>query len=388
MLGIALFGLVRLGGTFLRLVFGRGSRRDDGGVHAGALTQKRSAFREHGVDLGKELPGETVRFKQVAKAQQGRRIGHGVPTDEGAHCPAVMDGILQSFVGQRVPRLQEVPAQHQVYSQRWTATLALRVKCLDQSHQTRPGYGLVHLAQKPLAPRHLLLAHATSLPVPSTQRHGLNQRIPSGSDEGAEAGVVRVNYISALGRDRSSGWSLKVLNRLLELAKHSAIFAKELEYMMNSKAEFRLLEDGVYGIHLESGSAEKGLTSHGRLVQDEYEKEHGRSHMMVPITLPSDIDSLSFPAEFTLPHEAQHGADIVTGYREQDPMGIGIYNAEDDRAPSGIWSPAGREQRGYRTGNHVAEEVFGKGNFRPATSAHVWNGIRGYMIPLPEYKNR
>lgn len=130
---------------------------------------------------------------------------------------------------------------------------------------------------------------------------------------------------------------------------------------------------------------EKGLTLRNETAQDGYEKEHGQSHVMVPIVLPSDIDSPNFPAAITFAHEVQHGADRTTGYRERDPMGIGVFNSKDaPLSPSGIFTPAGLEQRGYRAGNIVGREVYGNA-FNPIKDAHI-NG--GGVIRLPEYINR
>ena len=109
---------MHLGVTLPGLVLGRRGGGDDRRINNRALAQKRATFSEQGVDLGEEAFGQVMTFEQVAELEQGRGIGNHVTADKGAHRAAVIKGILERLVGQRVPLLQEIHAQHPLDAQR------------------------------------------------------------------------------------------------------------------------------------------------------------------------------------------------------------------------------------------------------------------------------
>src|SRR6476620_2724730 len=71
---------------------------------------------------------------------------------------AVIERILHRTIGQPIPLLQEVDPQHPLQTDRRPAALALRVERSQTLHQPRPRHDLLHLPQKLVAPRLLLLA--------------------------------------------------------------------------------------------------------------------------------------------------------------------------------------------------------------------------------------
>ena len=160
---LALLGLVHLGVALAVLVLGRARRGDDGGVHHRALAHQQTALGEVRVDLGQDRCGQIMLLEQAAELQQRRGVGHvlapQVDADELAHGLAVVQRVFQRLVGQRVPLLQEVHAQHARHADRRATDLAaLGVVRLDQRFKPRPRHDRVHLGQEPLAPRLALLA--------------------------------------------------------------------------------------------------------------------------------------------------------------------------------------------------------------------------------------
>src|ERR1700676_5039264 len=66
--------------------------------------------------------------------------------------------ILQRFVGQPVPLLQKVNPQHALQPDRLPPALTLWVERVQTLHQPGPWHHLLHLSQKFVTPRPLLLA--------------------------------------------------------------------------------------------------------------------------------------------------------------------------------------------------------------------------------------
>jgi hypothetical protein len=167
---VALLGLLHFRVTLLGLVLGGGCGGHNGGVDDSALTHEQALLGQVGVDFLEDTLGQGMLLQQMTEAQQRGRIRHAldgqIDTDEVAHGLAVVDGILQRLIGERIPLLQEVDPQHALQANRRPASLACRVRkvgrrqCLDQPLPWHQG---IHLCQESLSAGDLLLVLVLSL---------------------------------------------------------------------------------------------------------------------------------------------------------------------------------------------------------------------------------
>jgi hypothetical protein len=183
---------LRVAALRLVLVLGRGRSGDDRGVDDRALPHQQAALLQHRPDLVEQRPGQIVALQPMAEVQQGRRVRHrvAVQLDPGkaAQRLAVVQRIFQRLVGQTVPLLQKVDAQHPLQPDRRAAALALRIERPQSLDQPRPRHHLLHLGQKLVAPRLLFLAcvfrlrkaalplHRSRAPVPPDRQFYRRQR--------------------------------------------------------------------------------------------------------------------------------------------------------------------------------------------------------------------
>lgn len=100
----------------------------------------------------------------MAEAHQGGHVRHALDgqtdTHEVAHRLAVVTGILQRFIDQDRPLLEEVDAQHALRANRRIPPLTHRVReigCRKRLDQSRPWNQRLHLSQEPLSAGDLLL---------------------------------------------------------------------------------------------------------------------------------------------------------------------------------------------------------------------------------------
>jgi hypothetical protein len=116
-----------------------------------------------GVDFLEQRLGEVVvQQQQAPELQQRGGVGHRLPRQVDAHVVAqrlaAVQRILQRFVGQAVPLLQAVHAQHPWNTDRLSADAPARqVQRLDHGNQAPPRHDALHVSQELLAPRALLL---------------------------------------------------------------------------------------------------------------------------------------------------------------------------------------------------------------------------------------
>jgi hypothetical protein len=133
---VALLRLVHLGVALTFPVLRRGRRGDDRRVHDRALLHQALLRAQHGVDLRQDSPRQVVPFQQVPELQKRRRIRHPFGAQVDAHKQphrlAVVDRVLQRFVGQSIPLLQKIHPQHPFHPLRRTAPRAFRIMRLDQ----------------------------------------------------------------------------------------------------------------------------------------------------------------------------------------------------------------------------------------------------------------
>lgn len=101
--------MVHLGVTLALSVLRRAVRRDDRRVHHRALPHQQASLGHVRIDFGADRRAELVCLEQTAKLQQRRCIRHVLPgpidADKLAHGLAVVQRVLECFVGQRVPLL-------------------------------------------------------------------------------------------------------------------------------------------------------------------------------------------------------------------------------------------------------------------------------------------
>jgi len=159
---VALLGLVHLRVAGFALVLGRGRGGNDGRIDDRALAHQQTAFLQHRPDLIEQYFGQFVLLQPMAEVQHRRRLRNRryrqVDAGKAPQGLAVVQRVLQSFVGQPVPLLQKVQPQHPLQPNRRPAALALRVERPQTINQPRPRHHPLHLGQKLVAPRLLFLA--------------------------------------------------------------------------------------------------------------------------------------------------------------------------------------------------------------------------------------
>ena len=159
---VAFLGLVHLRVALAAGVLGRTGRCDDGGVHDGAHAHQQTLLVQVRVDLFKHRLRQVAGLQQAPELQQRRSVRHRlsrqVDTHEVAQRLTVVDRVFQGLVGQAVPLLQQVHAQHLGHAHRLAAhPAARRVQRLDHGDQTPPRHNAFHLCKKLFASRQLLL---------------------------------------------------------------------------------------------------------------------------------------------------------------------------------------------------------------------------------------
>jgi hypothetical protein len=185
---IALLGLVhlRVAGLLFVLRGRRGS--DDRGIDDGALAHQQAALFQHRADLVEQRPGQVVLLQPMAEVHYRRRVRNRrhrqIDAGKATQGLAIVERVLQRLVGQPVPLLQKIQPQHPLQPDRRPSAFALRVKRPKTIDQPRPRHHPLHLGQKLVPPRLLLLAGVFRLrkaplplhpPVPPSPRtHGFD----------------------------------------------------------------------------------------------------------------------------------------------------------------------------------------------------------------------
>lgn len=114
------------------------------------------------VDLVEQRLGQVVGQQQSPELEQRRGVRHRLARQVDAHEVAqglaVVQRVFQRLVGQAVPLLQAVHAQHAGHAHRLAANASTRgVQRLGHGDQACPRHDAFHVSQKLLAPRALLL---------------------------------------------------------------------------------------------------------------------------------------------------------------------------------------------------------------------------------------
>ena len=142
----------------------------------GAFLHQELPLAEQGPHLFENPLGEFVRLQQVTELEQGGGIGHGfhtqVDTRKEAHRLAVIDGVFERLVGQRIPLLEEVDAQHALDPDGRTAAPPRGIMGLNQRHQACPRHHPLHFPEELFPPRGLLLGGKFGLGETRLAEHG------------------------------------------------------------------------------------------------------------------------------------------------------------------------------------------------------------------------
>ena len=171
------------GVAFAFFVLGRAGRGDERRVHQGAFAQQQAARGEVRVDRSEEGLAQIVGLEQTAELKQGGRVGDapGLQLDAGEALQrlAVVEGVFQRLVGQRVPLLEEIDPQHPLQPDGRATARTLRVVRRDDREQLRPRDHLLHPREEPLSPGALLLRGKLGVRKCRLVRHAIlisNQR--------------------------------------------------------------------------------------------------------------------------------------------------------------------------------------------------------------------
>src|SRR5207249_1332766 len=91
------------------------------------------------------------------------RIHAQLDACKSAQSLAVIERVLQSLVGERIPLLEKVKAQHPLDADRRPPSLSPGIMRLDHPAKPGPRNHLFHLAQKALPASHLLFSSILTL---------------------------------------------------------------------------------------------------------------------------------------------------------------------------------------------------------------------------------
>ena len=140
---VAFLGLVHSGVARLVPVLRGGRRVDDGRVHKRAFAHEQAPLFEVRVDGFENGRAQVVFLQKPPELEQGGGVGHGmgskVDPEERAHGLAVVNGILKGFVGQTIPLLEEIQAQHALQPDGRTPAFALRITRSDYGEDSSHG---------------------------------------------------------------------------------------------------------------------------------------------------------------------------------------------------------------------------------------------------------
>lgn len=143
-------------------VLRRGRCGNDRRIDDRTFFQRQTLGREVDIDRREDAFSQLVRFEPPPKLEQRRCIRGRLPaqieTDKAADRLAVVQRVFRSFVGESEALLRDVHAQHALQPN-WltTAPFAFRTERQGLGNQLRPGRHRLDLAEKAIAPRHLLL---------------------------------------------------------------------------------------------------------------------------------------------------------------------------------------------------------------------------------------
>lgn len=123
---------------------------NQGGIDDGALPEQQTFGGEVPVDGVEQRAGQLVLLQQMTEVEQRGFVGNGVDANAGEapHGGDFVQAFSHRQVGQAIPLLQAVDAQHGRQRIRATSVVGLGVNRLDHCLQFRPRHDLLHLGQK------------------------------------------------------------------------------------------------------------------------------------------------------------------------------------------------------------------------------------------------
>lgn len=153
-----------LGIALARLVLDRGRSRDQRRVHDGAAAKQLALRREMLGHRREHGLRQVVALQQVAEIEDRRLVGDRVEAEfkpaERPHRLDIVERFLSARIGQRVPLLQAVDAQHHREGKRTPPALQANfgIMRLDHRRERRPRHHGDHLRQEQAALGDLFLA--------------------------------------------------------------------------------------------------------------------------------------------------------------------------------------------------------------------------------------
>jgi hypothetical protein len=151
---LAFPGLVHLRVAALLLVLDRGRSGDDprfreDGVDNRPSPHQQATLLQHRVDFLEQTLGQIVPLQPMPEMQHRGRVGDWVAVQhdpgKAAQRLAVVEGVLDRFIGQPVPLLHKIDPQHALQGDRRPTALAFRIERGEACHQPRPRHCLLHL---------------------------------------------------------------------------------------------------------------------------------------------------------------------------------------------------------------------------------------------------
>ena len=163
---VSLFGLMHLGIAFLVVILRRRRRGNDRGVDDRAITDFNPLLLEMLIHGSKDLLAYAVLFDEVPEFADGCLVRGGfytkVDPNKFTHSLTIVEAILGLWVRHIEPLLQEVDPEHSLNANGRATSLTGRIMGLDQAAQFPPRDDSLHLAQKALTPRLLMVSLKTN----------------------------------------------------------------------------------------------------------------------------------------------------------------------------------------------------------------------------------
>ncbi len=151
--------------AFLFVILRGGRRGNDRGVHNRAVTDFNPLLLEILIHSSKDLFVHAALFDEVTELANVCLVRGcfyaEVDPNKFSHSLAIIQAVLGLWVRHVEPLLQEVDPEHSLNSYRRATSLTGGIMGLDQAAKFPPGNDGIHLAQKALTPRLLMVSLKT-----------------------------------------------------------------------------------------------------------------------------------------------------------------------------------------------------------------------------------
>jgi len=163
---VSLFGLMHLGIASLFVILRRRRCGNDRGVDDRAIADFNPLLLEMLIHSSKDLLAYAVLFDEAPEFADGCFVRGGfytkVDPNKFTHSLTIVEAILGLWVRHIEPLLQEVDPEHSLNANGRATSLTGRIMGLDQAAQFPPRDDSLHLAQKALTPRLLMVSLKTN----------------------------------------------------------------------------------------------------------------------------------------------------------------------------------------------------------------------------------